>query len=118
VQQSGHFVEQGGIKMPICKNCQNKWNWKQTMRKMFTLDTAMICPYCGEKQYQTRKSKRKSAFLNALVTLPLLLNILFEIPGVILLSLFPVLFFLIMSLNPFLIHLSNKEEDIISSGSK
>ncbi len=88
------------------------------MRKMFTLDTAMICPYCGEKQYQTRKSKRKSAFLNALVTLPLLLNILFEIPGVILLSLFPVLFFLIMSLNPFLIHLSNKEEDIISSGRK
>lgn len=96
--------------MPICKNCHNKWSWGQTFKRMFTLDTGMNCPYCEEKQYQTRKSKKKTGVLNFLVPLPLLLNLLFDFPPGILLSSFPILFFLIMSLHPFLIHLSNREE--------
>src|SRR5699024_11417124 len=96
--------------MPICKNCHNKWNWNQTFKSMFTLDTGMNCPYCEEKQYQTRKSKKKTGVLNFLVPLPLLLNLLFDLPLGILLSSFPILFFLLISLTPFLIHLSNREE--------
>ncbi|MBR7794498.1 hypothetical protein GT022_00385 [Agaribacter marinus] len=97
--------------MPICQKCNNKWSWKQTLKKMFTLDTGMTCPYCREKQYLTQKSKKKAGLLNFFVPLPLLFNIFFDIPGIILLRLFPVLFFLIMSLHPFLIRLSNIEED-------
>ncbi|TRM10781.1 hypothetical protein FH966_03085 [Lentibacillus cibarius] len=96
--------------MPTCQNCHNKWSWKQTMKKMFTLDTGMNCPYCGERQYQTRKSRKNAGLLNFFILLPLLLNIFFDIPAAILLSSFPVLFFLVMSLNPVLMHLSSKEE--------
>ena len=96
--------------MPICKNCRNNWSWKQTVKKMFTLDTGMKCPYCGENQYQTQKSKKRTSILNSIVLLPLLLNIFFDIPIVMLLSLFPVLFIIVISLSPFIMHLSNKEE--------
>ncbi|WP_100009818.1 TIGR04104 family putative zinc finger protein [Lentibacillus sediminis] len=96
--------------MPICENCGGKWSWKQTVKKSFTLDTGMECPHCGKKQYQTVKSKKRSAPLLFIVTLPLLLNLLFDIPGVVLLSLFPVIFVVLMSTYSFLMELSDKEE--------
>ncbi|GAB4074747.1 hypothetical protein GCM10028778_22500 [Barrientosiimonas marina] len=96
--------------MPTCENCHNTWSWKQTMKKMFTLDPGMNCPYCGERQYQTRKSKNKAGFLNAFVFLPIFLNIFFDIPAAILISLFLVLTSLVISLHPVVMHLSNKEE--------
>ena len=96
--------------MPNCQSCCQKWSWKQTMKRYFTLNSGMICPYCEEKQYQTRKSKKKAGVLNFFVLLPLLLNSFLDIPLVVLLSLFPALFVLIMSLNPLLLQLSSKEE--------
>jgi hypothetical protein len=44
------------------------------------------------------------------VLLPLLLNIFFQLPPVLLLSLFPVIVSIVLLLNPFLIKLSNTEE--------
>ncbi|MEC5425287.1 hypothetical protein QGM71_17525 [Virgibacillus sp. C22-A2] len=96
--------------MPTCQNCNNKWSWKQTIKKTTTLDPAMTCPYCGEEQYQTQKSKMKNSSLNLIILLPLLISIFFSIPGVILLSVFPVLFLLVMLLYPFLVEISSKEE--------
>ncbi|MFB4168241.1 TIGR04104 family putative zinc finger protein [Virgibacillus sp. JSM 102003] len=98
--------------MPICQNCHNKWSFKQTINKSFTLDPWMTCPYCEEKQYQTKKSRMKSSLLNAIILLPLLINIFFDIPGVFLLGLFPVVFLIVMSLYPFIVELSSREEHI------
>lgn len=63
--------------MPTCENCNNKWSWKQTIKKTASLDPALICPYCGEKQYQTQKSKTKGGFLIVIVLLPLFIQNLF-----------------------------------------
>lgn len=98
--------------MPTCQNCHSKWSWKQTIKKTFTLDPGMSCPYCGETQYQTQKSKTRNGFFNAIILIPLLINIFFDIPGVFLLSLFPLLFVLTMSLYPFLVEISSREEYI------
>src|SRR5699024_1595611 len=98
--------------MPTCENCNNKWSWKQTIKKTFTLDPAMTCPYCGEKQYETQKSRMKNSALNFVIPLPLLLNIFIDIPGFFLLSLLPVLFIVVMSLYPFFVKISSKEEYI------
>ncbi|WP_188634358.1 TIGR04104 family putative zinc finger protein [Lentibacillus kapialis] len=98
--------------MPTCENCNNKWSWKQTIKKTFTLDPAMTCPYCGEKQYETQKSRMKNSALNFVIPLLLLLNIFIDIPGFLLLSLFPVLFIVVMSLHPFFVKISSKEEYI------
>lgn len=96
-------------KMPTCDNCHNKWSWRQTIKKTTTLDPAMTCPYCGEKQYQTQKSKTKTSLFKAIVLSPLLLQIFFDIPGAILLSLFPILTVIFIPLYPFLVELSSRE---------
>ena len=72
----------------------------------------MTCPYCGEKQYQTQKSKTKIGLLTTIVLLPLVFQIFFDMPGAFLLSLFPILTVIVILLYPFLIKLSSREEYI------
>lgn len=98
--------------MPICENCNRQWSWKQTIKKTATLNPAMTCPYCEEKQYQTQKSKGKISMLTPIVLLPLIIQMFFEVPAVILLSLFPVLFVLVMIFYPFLVNISSIEKHI------
>ncbi|WP_019415521.1 TIGR04104 family putative zinc finger protein [Paenisporosarcina sp. TG20] len=96
--------------MTTCVNCNNKWSWKQTIKKTTTLNPSMTCPFCEEEQYQTQKSKMKIGFLTPIVLLPLLIQIFFDIPDAILLSLFPVLVVIVLLSYPFLVELSNREE--------
>ena len=96
--------------MPICNICNNKWSWKQTVKKTMTLSPEMSCPYCEEKQYQSKKSKARAPFLSLIILLPLLIQAFFDVSGVILLSLIPLLAIIILLLYPFLVELSNKEE--------
>lgn len=95
--------------MPTCQECHNTWTWMQTFKKSFTLFSEMICPYCGEKQYHTTKSRGKSFLFNSIILLPLLLNIFFDIPGFIILSLFPILFVLMMVVYPFILEISSTD---------
>lgn len=96
--------------MPTCQNCHNQWNWKQTMKKITTLNPTMICPYCAAMQYQTQKSKTKTAILTPVVLLPLLLNIFFDISLAVLLSSYLILAVLVILLSPFLVELTSKEK--------
>lgn len=85
--------EQRESKMPTCENCDNKWSWKLTIKKSMTLDPAMICPYCGEKQYQTQKSKTKSTVLSIITILFLfLIPFIYDVSGAVLFSFIFVLF--------------------------
>ncbi len=96
--------------MPICKNCNQKWSWKQTVKKMTTLNSEMTCPYCGEKQYQSKKSKAIAPFLGLIILLPLLIQFFIDLPIVITLSLIPILAGIIFVIYPFAMKLSNEEE--------
>lgn len=96
--------------MPTCEKCNNKWSWIQTLKKTTTLNPELTCLYCGEKQYQTQKSKKQIAFLTPTVLLPLLLQIFFDIPDVILFSLYFILVCMVMLSYPFLVKLKSKEE--------
>lgn len=49
--------------MPTCRNCDQKWTWIQTFKKSFTLDTAMICPYCEKKHYITKGTTIKTTLI-------------------------------------------------------
>ncbi|MDW0109763.1 hypothetical protein QT716_06800 [Sporosarcina aquimarina] len=98
--------------MTTCQNCNEKWNWKQTMKNTTTLNPAMTCPKCGEKQYQTQKSKKRISFLTMIILLPLLIQIFFDIPAIILLSLLPFFTVIIFLLYPFFVELSNRQRYI------
>src|SRR5690625_6129189 len=84
---------------------------KKYFYRYFTLDSKMRCPYCDKDQYITQKSKLKTFFFNMIVLLPLVLNLIFNIPGVILLSLFPILFIIVMLIHPFHMEIGNRSEE-------
>ena len=96
--------------MPICKICNNKWSWRQTVKKTMTLNPKMSCPYCEGKQYQSKKSKMKAPFLSLIVLFPLLIQAFFDVPSAVLFSLIPCLVVIVFILYPFLVELSSKEE--------
>ena len=105
--------------MPTCENCNNKWGWKQTVKKATTLEPAMVFPYCGEKQYQTHKSKIKGGiFTGVLVFLILLIPNLFDISVAGILGLLPILLTIILLIYPYLVDLSCTEEYINFFGDK
>lgn len=95
--------------MPTCENCHSKWKWTETIKKTSTIDPGMTCPYCKETQYQTKSSIRKINTLMPIVLLPLLLQIFFDIPGAVLLSLFPVLLVVFTIFYPFLVEVSSRK---------
>jgi CXXC-20-CXXC protein len=77
------------------------------------LEPGLICPYCGEVQYQTQRSKIKGGLVNAVIILfPLVINTFLDTPGIFLLRLFPVIFVLLMSLYPFTVEISGRQEYI------
>ncbi|PKR76795.1 hypothetical protein CEY16_13325 [Halalkalibacillus sediminis] len=94
--------------MPTCQSCGKEWSWKQTFRKMFSLDKGLVCPYCGKKQYQTKASKKNMFYVTLIILSPLLLPAAIELKLVMLLSLFIIS---ILSF-PYIINLANKEDPI------
>lgn len=96
--------------MPACKNCGTKWKWSDCIKRIFTLGTAIVCPYCEQKQYLTNQSRRKMGILHMLlpllIVLPLVINISFPAA----LSIFAAAAVIIFSLYPFMMELTDKEE--------
>lgn len=105
-------VWERSVFVPVCSNCQQNWSWKQTIKESSAINTEMICPYCDEKQYQTKKSKAFAPFSALIVLLPLLVYsfVNVKIPVVILLGSIPILVAIVFLLYPFLIKLSNEED--------
>ncbi|WP_313467514.1 TIGR04104 family putative zinc finger protein [Carnobacterium sp.] len=98
--------------MPTCQNCKNKWGWKETFKKTFTTDPAMKCPYCGEKQYTSLKTRKWSLLFSMLPLLPLLLNIFLDISLLMMIGLIIGSGILYICLYPFVLELSNQEEPL------
>lgn len=98
--------------MPSCDSCKQRWSWKETMKSSFTLNPAMKCPKCGERQYLTKKSRKRMLLFNWLILTPLLLNMFFDLSFFFLLFLIIFLFVLSISLMPFNMELTEEEEPL------
>ena len=98
--------------MPICKNCHEKWSWKQTLKKSFTLGGGMKCPHCNEMQYYSSRFRKRSTIIPfAIVALIMFSNLIFGPSYILVLSLI-VLIPLCLGIYPFFVELSNEEEPI------
>lgn len=95
--------------MPVCKKCHTQWTWIETVKATLVIDVGFICPHCQNKQYETKESRRKTRYLNFVVIIPFILKLLFNISGIFMLVLFPLLLFVNMAIYPFLLRLQNTE---------
>lgn len=94
--------------MPVCQSCGKEWTWKQTMKTLFKLK----CPYCGEKQYESAKSRMKNSMISVLlisiVMLPV--SVLLDLSLVTTVTLSFLAAVILFSVYPFVLKLSNEEE--------
>ncbi|WP_404335342.1 TIGR04104 family putative zinc finger protein [Planococcus rifietoensis] len=98
--------------MPICQNCHKQWSWKQTVKKMFTLDTSMICPHCGKKQLLTTQSKKRAGLLNFLTPLAMLFGVLFNLSVITIFILIIASGVIVIAAYPFLVELTEEDEPL------
>lgn len=97
--------------MPTCVFCKRKWSWWQTFKKMWTLSSTVSCPHCEKEQYQSKRSKTRAPFTSLIVLLPpFILQVLFNISGLIVLVLMGVCAVVAFAIFPFLIEFSDQEE--------
>ena len=80
------------------------------VRKSFTLDTGIICPYCEKKQYPTKSTRIKNFLITFTAMSVIMLWSLFFGPSFVLLFILISFVPLSVILYPFWVELSNKEE--------
>jgi len=98
--------------MPTCQSCHHEWSWSETFRKSFTLDTALTCPHCGNKQYITKKSRKRTSLLVFSIPLIMLLRLIFSMTPLISIILFVGVGLIVFISFPYLTELSNQEEPL------
>lgn len=98
--------------MPTCQSCFEKWSWKETFKKSFTLDIGMKCPYCNKMQYYSSRFRKRSSLIPfIIITLIMLGNFIFGPSYIFFLTLIG-LFPLFMGVYPFFVELTNEEEPL------
>jgi len=94
--------------MPICKNCGEKWTWKQTIKTLFRLK----CPHCYKRQYESASSRKRTSMISLIPLIALPINALLNLPwwmvGVLMLPMIAVIWIIY----PYLIEISNEEEPL------
>lgn len=98
--------------MPTCQKCNYTWTYSESLKKMFTISTSMICPNCNEKQYPSKKTRNKSVFLIFFsITIAFGLAFIFGASLLNVAILF-VLFAIYVCIYPFTLELQNEEMEI------
>src|SRR5699024_12814691 len=96
--------------MSTCQNCNNKWSWKQTFKKSSISFGGMTCPYCGKKQYQTKRSGKSITIIYFTIFYLIMLHNIFFVPSYLAFFTFLGLIPLFFIINLFFVYLSNEEE--------
>lgn len=97
--------------MPNCQNCDYKWSWFDTVKVGFMNNKK--CLNCGERQYVSTKTKKRTyAIYLPFLLILLFFRPLFDLNSTVYVS-FIILFLLVMIVTiPYTIKLSNKQEPL------
>lgn len=70
-------IRKEGRTLPVCANCGAMWTHKLGLKKAFRNEKT-ACPNCGEENYQTRKSRKKTSLFQLLIPVMIIAANLFE----------------------------------------
>ncbi|WP_107949122.1 TIGR04104 family putative zinc finger protein [Lysinibacillus parviboronicapiens] len=71
------LLRKKGYGLPVCIECAETWTPKQA-RKFYRKNGQIECPYCGKKQYRTKKSVQLAGILNIPFPMMIFMNQLFD----------------------------------------
>lgn len=66
-----------GYGLPVCIECGETWSEKQA-RKMYRKNGQIECPYCGKKQYRSKKSMKMGGILTFPIPLMVFMQLIFN----------------------------------------
>ncbi|MFE3573552.1 TIGR04104 family putative zinc finger protein [Lysinibacillus sp. NPDC059133] len=66
-----------GYGLPVCIECGETWSEKQA-RKMYRKNGQLECPYCGKKQYRSKKSMQMGGILTFPIPLMVFMHLIFD----------------------------------------
>lgn len=55
--------QKSGKDLPVCIECNEEWTFREALKQSMK-NNNITCPYCGHKQYRTKKSALKASLLN------------------------------------------------------
>ncbi len=96
--------------MATCQQCHTKWTWKDTFSSMFTVKKFNNCPYCGNKQTVTRRSRNNLALIPSIVALVWLPLIAFGVPYSVIILIELVMSITAIGILPFFYEITDREE--------
>ncbi|MDW0110897.1 TIGR04104 family putative zinc finger protein [Sporosarcina aquimarina] len=70
-------IRKEGRTLPVCANCGAVWTHKLALKKAFRNEKT-ACPNCGEMNYQTRKSRKKTSLFQLFIPVMIIAANLFE----------------------------------------
>ncbi|MCC3359281.1 TIGR04104 family putative zinc finger protein [Bacillus sp. REN16] len=97
--------------MPTCQKCNETWGWKQTLKTSLTFKRTMICPYCGENQYISSRTRKRTAAIVFIAPILPLLSSYFDSQLATIFILFGY-FTLFIVIYPFYLETANHEEPL------
>lgn len=69
--------QKNGKGLPICVECGEEWSYREALKQSMK-NTKMTCPYCGQIQYRTKKSRLKGGMLNIFIPFMIIAPQLFD----------------------------------------
>ncbi|MDZ5711199.1 TIGR04104 family putative zinc finger protein [Jeotgalibacillus haloalkalitolerans] len=99
--------------MAVCQNCHQKWPYSKAFKRIMWFNSPMKCPHCGEKQYVTKNTRKRSATLSGLVSFIIIFSGLFlELSFTSLAILAVAVFVIAILVMPLGVKLSNEDEPL------
>jgi len=98
--------------VPTCQNCEKKWSWFDSIKKLLTFRKSMKCNHCGKIQYQSTSSRNTTSLLILLPIITILFTAMFDLSLISVLLIELVLILVALSVMPIFLKLTNKEEPL------
>lgn len=70
-------IQKNGKGLPVCLECGEEWSFREALKKSMK-NQDITCPYCGHKQYRTKKSALKANMLNIPIPFMTVVPLLFD----------------------------------------
>lgn len=94
--------------LPVCVECGEEWTFREALKQCMK-NSNITCPYCGHKQYRTKKSALKANLLNIPIPISIIIIQLFDNSLLGVAVCLSCAAYLVLSLNPYFVELQEKD---------
>ncbi|QUW20757.1 hypothetical protein JSQ81_13115 [Sporosarcina sp. Marseille-Q4063] len=102
------LLQKSGKGLPVCVECGEEWHFREALKQCMK-NSNIICPYCGHKQYRTKKSSLKANLLNIPIPCLIIIIQLFDNTLLGVVVYLSCAAYLVLSLNPYFMELQEKD---------